>query len=119
SMATLLESPPKPLSLRDVAAISRTLADDISRLVLRTEGFSVEDYLSLDGSYFVEYSDGRLQVLPLPNALHQALAFMFASLFIAWSKSDTLARTKLAPFRVRLSPREYREPDMCLMLGVN
>jgi Uma2 family endonuclease len=118
-MGTLLESPPRPLSISDVAAISRQLAEDISRLVLRSEGFSVEDYLSLDGSYFVEYLDGCLQVLPMPTAFHQAIAFVLANLLVAWSKPDPLARTKLGPFRVRIDETDFREPDVCFMLGVH
>lgn len=118
-MPTLIESPPTPLSLNDVASISRQLADDISKLVLRTEGFSVEDYLSLDGPYLVEYSQGSLQILPMPTALHQAIAFVLANLLVAWSKPDSLARTKLAPFRVQLNDKLYREPDVCFMRGIN
>jgi Uma2 family endonuclease len=118
-MGTMLESPPRPLSISEVAAISRQLADDISRLVLRTEGFSVDDYLSLGGRYFVEYLDGRLQVLPMPTAFHQAIAFVLANLLVEWSSNDPLARTKLGPFRVRLNDTDYREPDVCFMRGAN
>jgi Uma2 family endonuclease len=118
-MATLIESPPKPLSIRDVAAISHQLADDLSRMVLKTEGFSVEDYLSLDGPYFVELTHGCLQILPMPDALHQAIAFVFANLLVEWSASDPLARTKLAPFRLAINKTEFREPDVCFMLGRN
>jgi Uma2 family endonuclease len=116
-MPSLLESPGQPLSLADVAGISRQLADDIGRLMLKTEGFSVSDYLSLGGPYLVEYRDGCLQVLPMPTALHQALAFVFANLLLAFSKGDPLSRVKLAPFRIALNDREYREPDVCFMLG--
>jgi hypothetical protein len=77
-MATLLQSPPRSLSMADVAGISQTLAEDLGRIVLKTEGFSVEDYLSLDGPYLLEYVDGSLQVLPTPDALHQAIAFVLA-----------------------------------------
>jgi Uma2 family endonuclease len=118
-MPSLLESPGHPLSLADVAGISRQLATDIGRLTLKTEGFTVSDYLSLDGPYLVEYQNGSLQVLPMPTALHQALAFVFANLLVAWSKFDPLSRTKLAPFRVALNDHEYREPDVCFMLGRN
>jgi Uma2 family endonuclease len=105
--------------LADVAVISRELAEDVGRIILRTEGFSVEDYLSLDGPYLVEFVDGSLQILPMPTAFHQAIAFVLANLLVAWSKPDPLARTKLAPFRVRLTERLYREPDVCFMLGQN
>lgn len=118
-MPSLLESPGQPLSLAEVAGISRQLADDIGRLTLKTEGFSVSEYLSLGGPYLVEYRNGCLQVLPTPTALHQALAFVFANLLVAFSKGDRLSRVKLAPFRVALSEHDYRVPDVCFMLGRN
>lgn len=118
-MPTLLESPPRPLSLADVATISRQLADDISHLVLKSEGFSVGDYLSLGGNYFVEYLDGGLQILPMPTAFHQAIAFVLANLLVTWSRPDARARTKLGPFRVRINERDFREPDVCFMRGVH
>lgn len=118
-MAILVGTSDNPLSLREVAAISQTLADDISRLVLRTRGFSVAEYFSLDGAYFVEYVDGCLQVLPIPDAFHQALAFVLSNMLVEFSRPDPLARTKLAPFRVQLNENEYREPDVCFMLGSN
>jgi Uma2 family endonuclease len=116
-MATLLQSPPNALSLADVADISQQLAEDLGQLVFKTEGFSVEDYLSLDGNYLVEYVDGCLQVLPVPDALHQAITFVFATLLVAYSKPDSMARTKMAPFKVYLDDHKYREPDVCFMRG--
>ena len=118
-MAMLLESPPNPLTLAGVAEISQQLADELGRMVFKTEGFSVEDYLSLDGNYFVEYVDGCLQVLPMPDALHQAIILIVANLLIAYSKPDADARTKISPFKVWLNPRKYREPDVCFMKGEN
>lgn len=118
-MGILLESSPTPLSLAEVAGISRELADDVARLDLNAESFSVQDYLSLNGPYLVEFVDGSLQILPIPTAFHQAIAFVLANLLVAWSKPDPLARTKLAPFRVRVGERLYREPDVCFMLGQN
>lgn len=100
-MPSLLESPGHPLSLADVAGISRQLADDIGRLTLKTEGFTVSDYLSLGGPYLVEYRSGCLQVLPMPNALHQALAFVFANLLLAFSKNDPISRVKWRRFASR------------------
>jgi Uma2 family endonuclease len=118
-MPTLIQSPPNSLTISDVVSISRQLADDLSRVVLKTEGFSVDDYLSLDGPYFVELKGGCLQILPMPDALHQALAFVFANLLVAWSEPDILARTKMAPFRVAVSTTTFREPDVCFMRGQN
>ncbi len=118
-MATLLQSPPRALSMADVAGISQTLAEDLGRIVLKTEGFSVEDYLSLDGPYLLEYVDGCLQVLPMPDALHQAIAFVLATLLVSYAKRDADARVKLSPFKVYLNEKKYREPDVCYMRGIN
>ena len=118
-MATLLQSPPRELSMADVAGISQTLAEDLGRIVLKTGGFSVEDYLSLNGAYFLEFVDSCLQVLPMPDSLHQAIAFVLANILVAYSKSDIDARTKLGPFPVYLNQTKYREPDVCFMRGIN
>ena len=119
-MATLIESECGPLSLRDVAKISQTLAEDMQKLVFRTEGVTVEEYLSLDGNYLVEYVEGRLQILPMPDALHQALIEWFVRyLFPLFQKIDPDARSRVASFKVMLDPVRYREPDVCIMLGKN
>ena len=117
-MPALLESADRPLSLNDAAAISPRLAADLSRLTLRTEGFSVEDYLSLDGPYLVEYVGGRIQVLPMPDVLHQELVLFILLHLRAWlDAADVDARTTFSPFFVKLSEQQYREPDVCVMLG--
>jgi Uma2 family endonuclease len=105
--------------MADVAGISQTLAEDLGRIVLKTEGFSVADYLSLDGAYLLEYVDGCLQVLPMPDALHQAIAFVLANMLVAYATSDSDARVKLSPFPVYLNEKKYREPDVCFMRGIN
>jgi Uma2 family endonuclease len=119
-MSAILESPPNAISIADLARISPQLAEEICRLPLRSEGFSVADYLSLDGNYLVEYVDGRLQVLPMPDLFHQAVAFVLVGRLDEWAaKSDPMARTAQAPFRMYLTDRLYREPDVALMLGRN
>jgi Uma2 family endonuclease len=105
--------------MADVAGISQTLAEDLGRIVLKTEGFSVEDYLSLDRPYLLEYVDGSLQVLPKPDALHQAIAFVLANMLVSYATSDNDARVKLSPFPVYLNEKKYREPDVCFMRGIN
>ena len=117
-MDALLEAPPRAITFADLAAFSQQLADDVGRLPLRRSGYTVADYLSLDGNYLVEYVDGCIQVLPMPSAVHQALTFVAMQRFDAWTEAnDPAARLVQAPFRVYLSPRLYREPDVAVMLG--
>jgi Uma2 family endonuclease len=120
-MPALLENPEhkQPLSIEQVAAISQTLARDLSRLTLKSEGFTVEDYLSLDGPYLAEYIDGRIQVLPMPDLLHQALVFWLVSFLKIWAAKISGTKITFAPFKVFVRENQYREPDVCLMLPEN
>jgi Uma2 family endonuclease len=117
-MAALIESEAGPVAPFDLAVISQQLAADVSRLVPYTNGFTVEDYLSLDGPYLVEFDDGRLQILPMPDGLHQAIISVLNDLLRDWLKvNDPEGRRKFSPFKVRLSDRDFREPDISCMLG--
>jgi Uma2 family endonuclease len=118
-MAALIESEARPMAPFDLAAISQQLAEDVSRLVPDSDGYSVEDYFTLDGAYLVEFDDGRLQVLPMPNALHQAIVFVLRVIFEQQLQNDPDARVVMSPFKVYLNDRLYREPDVAVMLGKN
>lgn len=118
-MATLIGSPTEPLTLEGVAKISQTLAEDLQRVVFSTDGFTVEDYFSLDGNYLVEYVEGRLQILPMPDFLHQAVIQWFLFALRAQLVHDADARVSMAPAKVMLDAQRYREPDLCVMLGRN
>lgn len=119
-MPMLVESRSVQSSLTAVATISQTLAEHMERLPPRPDGFTVEDYFSLDGAYQLEYVDGRLQVLPMPDALHQSLiGWLLIFLKPALARIDPGARFKFAVFKVMLDATRYREPDVCVMLGKN
>jgi Uma2 family endonuclease len=118
-MATLIGSPTEPLTLEGVAKISQTLAEDLQRVVFSTDGFTVEDYFSLDGNYLVEYVEGRLQILPMPDFFHQAIIGWFYITLMRLFASDPDARVSMAPAKIMLDAQRYREPDICVMLGQN
>jgi Uma2 family endonuclease len=116
-MAALLESPPRELSFADLSTFSSQLADDVGKLTPRNEGYTVEDYFKLDGNYLVEFVDGRLQILPMPTELHQALTGFLWQLLLVLAQSDPGARAQFSPIRVRVFGQKYREPDVCFMFG--
>ena len=121
-MALLIESPAAPdtpMSLHDVSKISQTLAEHMQTLPLRAEGFTVEDYLSLDGSYLLEYVDGCLQVLPMPDLFHQAIAFVLHTWIDRFTREQGNAKVASAPFKVMLDSVRYREPDIGVMLNIH
>lgn len=74
--------------------------------------WTVEDYLRLDTGMLIEYTDGLIRVLPMPNMLHQ---WIVQSLFRALDnhvRTRGLGEVFLAPLPVELTRRKYREPDV-------
>jgi Uma2 family endonuclease len=82
-----------------------------------TQGnWSEEEYLALPDNRLMEFSNGVLEVLPVPTTSHQALvAYLYGVLFAFASRSD-LGQALFAPIRVRLWPGNFREPDILFML---
>ncbi len=98
--------------LRVVTADDCTLAD-LSAL----QGYWTQaQYLKLtnDGNRLIEFTDGRIEFLPMPTQRHQAiLRFLFRAL-------DSLVRDLggevfFAPLRLRVRDGKFREPDLLLV----
>jgi len=98
--------------LRVVTADDCTLAD-LSAL----QGYWTQaQYLKLtnDGNRLIEFTDGRIEFLPMPTQRHQAISrFLFRAL-------DSLVRDRggevfFAPLRLRVRDGKFREPDLLLV----
>jgi Uma2 family endonuclease len=79
-----------------------------------------EQYLRLTDqtNHFVEFTEGYVEVLPMPTRKHQAISrFLFLALLAC---VQPLGGTVFyAPLRVRVAPGRFREPDLVLLLDVN
>ncbi len=76
-----------------------------------------EDYLWLtDGSSrLIEFTDGCIEVLPMPTDAHQnILQFLFLA-FLGRIRPHG-GKVQFAPLRVHIRDRKYREPDLLLLL---
>ena len=74
-----------------------------------------EEYLALDTNRLIEYSHGRLEVLPMPTFSHQRLvAFLYRSL-MGFIEVRGLGVVMFAPLRVQLWRGKFREPDIVFM----
>lgn len=74
--------------------------------------WSEEDYLALKTRQLIEFTDGVLEFLPMPDRIHQdLLQWMFLKLhgFVTGSR---LGRAYVAPLRVKTDTAKYREPDV-------
>jgi Uma2 family endonuclease len=78
--------------------------------------WSEEGYLWLtDGTNrLVEYTDGTIEVLPMPTDKHQSqsefLLIAFRSYILPLG-----GVVRYSPLRLRIRPRKYREPDLLLL----
>jgi Uma2 family endonuclease len=82
------------------------------------QGFwSEEAYLALETNHLVEYTDGFIEVLPMPTTSHQRTTWVFCESLRDFAKPRKLGEALVAPLRVRTRKGEYREPDVVFMLA--
>jgi Uma2 family endonuclease len=81
--------------------------------------WSEQDYLELAGNRLVEFSDGTIEVLPMPTELHQLIMMFLCDALRAFVRATDGGTVLVAPFRIRLREGKYREPDVMLMLKAN
>ncbi len=102
----------------------RTTQDQVDDLVLEllpAQGaWSEEQYLWLtdQSNRLIEFTDGYLEVLPVPTRKHQAISqvLFLALLTVVQSVGG---RVFYAPLRLRIREGKYREPDLMLLLDAN
>ena len=92
----------------------------IAELLPAQGDWSEEDYLWLTDSTnrLIEFTNGRIEVLPMPTDYHQAIS---AYLYMALLTFITPIGGKIfyAPLRVRVKARKFREPDLLLLLSAD
>ena len=92
---------------------------DVLEQILPPQGeWSEEEYLVLTDhrSRLVEFTDGFLEVLPMPTDKHQnVLQFLFLALFHFVQPRG--GKVHFAPLRLRIRPGKFREPDLLLLLS--
>ena len=100
-------SPPIPRSRRGEPAW------EIATLFPPQGEWTEADYLALNSqNWMVELSDGCLEVLPMPNAMHQSIVDYLFTLLKAFVLARGIGRVLFAPMPVRLGPKNFREPDI-------
>jgi len=79
-----------------------------------------EQYLLLSNqtNRLLEYTDGYIEVLPMPTDKHQViLEFVFLTLRAVVNALG--GKVLFAPLRIQLRPGKYREPDLLMVLDAN
>lgn len=77
--------------------------------------WSEADYLALRPNRHVEYTDGHVEVLPMPTYAHQRIVRFLLRALENFVFSRRLGEVMFAPLRVQIRPEKYREPDIVFM----
>lgn len=95
--------------------------EDVLLDLLPPQGrWSEEEYLWLtdDTNRLIEFTDGEIEVLPMPTDQHQTLSRFL--LFAFWQHIAPLSGViQYSPLRVRIRSRKFREPDLLLLLNAD
>jgi Uma2 family endonuclease len=90
---------------------------DLLMEILPPQGaWTEEEYLVLTDhrNRLIEFTDGFLEVLPMPTDRHQTiLGFLY--LAFAGFLTPRGGKVQFSPLRLRIRPGKYREPDLLLL----
>jgi Uma2 family endonuclease len=106
-----------PTLTTDLAA-SQEWKDLLAEILPSQGAWSEEEYLVLTDhrNRLIEFTDGFLEVLPMPTDRHQTiLEFLF--LAFCHDISPRGGKVHFAPLRLRIRPGKFREPDLLLLLS--
>lgn len=90
---------------------------DVAWLFPEQGNWGEEEYFALPTNRLVEFSQGILEVLPLPTQTHQRIVAYLHIVLHTYASHNRLGTTLVAPMRVQLWPGKLREPDILFMLA--
>lgn len=74
--------------------------------------WSEDEYLSLSSNQLVEFTDGSVEVLPMPTPYHQMLVASLFNVLNALIVARNLGQVLFAPLPVKVAAGKFREPDI-------
>ena len=108
------------LNIKTRALTSRKWRDLLEDIIPHQGTWSEEQYLVLTDhtNRLIEFTDGVLEVLPMPTDQHQSiLQFLFLAFFQFIDPRG--GKVQFSPLRLRVRPKKYREPDLMLLLSAS
>jgi Uma2 family endonuclease len=92
---------------------------DVLEEILPPQGqWSEEAYLVLTDhrSRLVEFTDGFLEVLPMPTDKHQSILQLLFLAFFGFAQPRG-GKVHFVPLRLQIRPGKFREPDLLLLVS--
>jgi Uma2 family endonuclease len=90
---------------------------EIAHLFPNQGAWTDDEYLTLNSNHLVEFSDGVLEVLPMPTEQHQLIVAFLFEMVKAFVTLGNRGKVLFAPLRVRLWEGKFREPDIIFLLA--
>ena len=80
-------------------------------------GWTEEEYLNLTdhSNRRIEFTDGRLEFLPMPTEIHQELVEFLYRILYSFVQQRNLGKVHMSGLRVRIRPKKVREPDVIFL----
>jgi Uma2 family endonuclease len=99
-----------------VSATQEQLDNLVLDLLPQQGQWSEEEYLWLTDhtNRFLEFTDGYIEVLPMPTDAHQTILAALYQVFFAFMQAIG-GKVLFAPLRLRIRERRFREPDILLV----
>lgn len=115
----VLHTADEPQPPEELVAAYPNLTWEIAYLFPGQGHWSVDEYMTLRPRRQVEFTDGFIEVLPMPKQSHQLLLdYLYQALRI-FVLARQLGRVLFSPLRVMVRPDKYREPDLVFMKAEN
>lgn len=89
---------------------------DIAQLFPLQGAWSVSEYMSLRPNRVVEYINGQLEIPNMPTRTHQRILLFLYNALRAFIVQHKLGELLIAPLRVKIDEKRYREPELVFML---
>ena len=101
-----------------VLSSSQEWKDVLEEILPRQGEWNDEQYLVLTDhrNGLVEFTDGFLEVLPMPTDRHQSILQCLVLIFVAFLQPRG-GKVQFSPLRLRIRPGKFREPDLLLLLS--
>src|SRR2546425_8093340 len=99
-----------------VSATQEQLDSLVLGLLPQQGQWTEEAYLWLTDhtNRFIEFTDGYIEVLPMPTDEHQTILASLYQVFFAFMQTSG-GKVLFAPLRIRICERKFREPDILLV----
>lgn len=105
------------LTLPSVVVENEEPVWEMARLFPLQGAWTEDDYLEFNENRLLEFSNGRIEVLPMPTTSHQRIVAKLFRLLERFVLAHALGEVLIAPLRVRTGIRQYREPDIVFLFA--